>query len=217
MEKTYKEQLSEHVVNIFKGYASHGLHLCDIATGGGKSYTIGKLTCEFYPSQFDRIIILCVQNKLVIGMNQEIDRFINGDGSLISPSDKLVIENNPDVIKKAIKNGTFKKLLEEMDYQIDKQNNQEKLKYNYNSVVKTFKGLVGLINSLDTNGKNDYIQSQIDEAESNLRKVVRNFFNTYKNHLEKTKQQKKVSLESIIRLFPSLIDVYPQVEKRRCY
>jgi len=98
MEITYKEQLSRHVENIFMGYSMPGLHICDIATGGGKSYTIGKLTCEYYPEKFDRIVILCVQNKLVSGMNREIARFINTESSLISPSDKMVIENNPEVI-----------------------------------------------------------------------------------------------------------------------
>jgi len=48
---TYKEQLSKHVEGIFKGYTEPGLHICDIATGGGKSYTIGKLTCEYYPNK----------------------------------------------------------------------------------------------------------------------------------------------------------------------
>lgn len=33
---TYKEQLSKHVEGIFKGYTEPGLHVCDIATGGGK-------------------------------------------------------------------------------------------------------------------------------------------------------------------------------------
>ena len=51
MNITYKEQLSKHVENIFMGYSKHGLHICDIATGGGKSYTIGKLTCQYYPEK----------------------------------------------------------------------------------------------------------------------------------------------------------------------
>ena len=72
-KETYKEELSKHVEGIFKKYVKPGLHICDIATGGGKSYTIGKLTCEYYPKHFDRIVILCVQNKLVEGMNREID------------------------------------------------------------------------------------------------------------------------------------------------
>lgn len=97
MNITYKEQLSKHVENIFMGYSKHGLHICDIATGGGKSYTIGKLTCQYYPEKFDRIVILCVQNKLVNSMNREIDHFINSEGSLISSSDKMVIENNGSV------------------------------------------------------------------------------------------------------------------------
>ena len=77
MSKNYKELLSKHVEDIFKEYITPGLHLCDIATGGGKSYTIGKLTCEYYPQYFDRIIILCVQNKLVSGMYKEIEKFIS--------------------------------------------------------------------------------------------------------------------------------------------
>ena len=56
MELGYKEKLSAHVEKIFKSYTTPGLHICDIATGGGKSYTIGKLTCEYYPLHFDRII-----------------------------------------------------------------------------------------------------------------------------------------------------------------
>ena len=103
-KETYKEELSKHVEGIFKKYVKPGLHICDIATGGGKSYTIGKLTCEYYPKHFDRIVILCVQNKLVEGMNREIDRFIDLQDSLIKEDQKLVIENNTEVIKKAISN-----------------------------------------------------------------------------------------------------------------
>ena len=106
-ESNYKEELSKHVEGIFKKYIQPGLHICDIATGGGKSYTIGKLTCEYYPHYFDRIVILCVQNKLVDGMNKEIDRFIDLPDSLIKEDQKLVIENNAEVIKKAIDTDSF--------------------------------------------------------------------------------------------------------------
>lgn len=219
MNITYKEQLSKHVENIFMGYSKHGLHICDIATGGGKSYTIGKLTCQYYPEKFDRIVILCVQNKLVNSMNREIDHFINSEGSLISSSDKMVIENNPEVITQAIKNGYFKKLLEEMCYQIGEQKNAnykvDEIQYSYNAVKKIYEGLTGLIKTLDESGKNDYILNHINEGEAKLRKVVRGFFDTYKRHLEKTKQLKKVSLETILNKFQSLIKVYPQVDYRR--
>ena len=168
MEITYKEQLSRHVENIFMGYSMPGLHICDIATGGGKSYTIGKLTCEYYPEKFDRIVILCVQNKLVNGMNREIDRFINTESSLISPSDKMVIENNPEVITQAIKNGHFQKLLEEMYYRIGEQNKADykvnEIQYSYNAVKKIYEGLAGLIKTLEESDKNDYILSQINEG-----------------------------------------------------
>lgn len=142
MTPSYKEQLSNHVENIFKEYITPGVHICDIATGGGKSYTIGKLTCEYYPLYFDRIIILCVQNKLVGSMDKEIERFISSSESQIKAKDKLVIENNPEVIMKAIKNSTFSSLLEEMEFQVDDQKKRETkvtdLRYSYNWVKKTF-------------------------------------------------------------------------------
>lgn len=218
MNETYKEKLSRHVEGIFKGYASPGLHICDIATGGGKSYTIGKLTCEYYPNSFDRIVILCVQNKLVNGMKREIDRFIDGPSSIIKPSDKMVIENNQEVITKAIKSGSFHKLIEEMQYQIGEQKKQDirvtEIQNKYNYIKKVYEGLSCLIKTLDENSKNnDYVQNQLlSDSEANLRKAVRIFFDTFKKHLEKTKQLKKVSLEAIQSRFPSLVEVYPQVD-----
>ena len=106
-----KEELSSHVENIFKQYVHPGLYICDLATGGGKSYTIGKLTCEFYPKHFERIIILCVQNKLIEGMNREIEKFIDQEGGLKS-DEKLVIENNLEVILKAVKSSSLQELLD---------------------------------------------------------------------------------------------------------
>lgn len=107
-----KEELSSHVENIFKQYVHPGLYICDLTTGGGKSYTIGKLTCEFYPKHFERIIILCVQNKLIEGMNREIEKFIDQDGGLKS-DEKLIVENNAEVVLKACGSGSLKSLLDE--------------------------------------------------------------------------------------------------------
>ena len=211
----HKEQLSEHVEKIFKNYVTSGLHICDIATGGGKSYTIGKLTCEYYSHYFDRIIILCVQNKLVNSMDKEIERFITTPKSLIKPHDKLVIENNPEVIKKAIKNSNFSSLLEEMKMRIDDQKKQDTkltdLKFSFNKVRKIFEGLSGLIKTYESN-HNEYLCQQIEESEANLRKTVRVFFENFKKHLENTKQYKRVSLTTLNKLFPHLKLVYPQVD-----
>ena len=215
MELGYKEQLSTHVEKIFKNYVTPGLHICDIATGGGKSYTIGKLTCEYYPLHFDRIIILCVQNKLVNGMDREIEKFISTPESKIKPKDKLVIENNSEVIMKAIKNSCFSSLLEEMELQIDDQKRKDTkvtdLKYSFNWVKKTFEGLSGLVKTYESNN-NEYIRQQIDESEANLRKAVRVFFENFKKHLESTKQFKHVSVARLNLLFPHLRKVYPQVD-----
>lgn len=212
----YKQKLSDHVEKIFKSFTVPGLHICDIATGGGKSYTIGKLTCEFYPQYFDRIIILCVQNKLVTSMNQEIDKFIDSSRSLIKPKDKLIIENNPEVITKAINNGTFVSLLGEMDSFLDEQKKKKiknnDLRYSFGWVKRTYEGLVGLAKAYEVNSNNEYIQQQINENEANLRRSVHNFFDSVTKQLEETKQHKKVTISTLKKIFPSLVEVYPQVE-----
>ena len=182
MAKSYKEQLSEHVETIFKEYVTPGLHICDIATGGGKSYTIGKLTCEYYPKHFDRIVILCVQNKLVDGMNREIDRFIDSPDSVIKEDQKLVIENNAEVIKKAIDTDSFRRFIDQIDHRIDEMNTEginNELRYACSKIKKTYEGVKNLILT-QGNNNNDFIQTQITEGETKLRRDVRNFFELYK-------------------------------------
>lgn len=182
MAKSYKEQLSEHVKAIFKEYVTPGLHICDIATGGGKSYTIGKLTCEYYPKHFDRIVILCVQNKLVDGMNREIDRFIDSPDSVIKEDQKLVIENNAEVIKKAIDTDSFRRFIDQIDHRIGEMNTERinnELRYACSKIKKTYEGVKNLILT-QGNNNNDFIQTQITEGETKLRRDVRNFFELYK-------------------------------------
>ena len=214
----YKQLLSDHVENIFKKYTETGLHICDIATGGGKSYTIGKLTCEYYPEHFDRIVILCVQNKLVNGMYREIEKFLTSQEKKITENDILVIENNPEVIKKAVRSKSFEYLLEEMDYQIGEQKRQgynvNGLRSNCNYLKKVYNGVAALIRSNDADLKNEFIDKQINDGETSLRKSVRNFFETFKKHLEHTGQLKKASYEAMTKRFPALIKVYPQVQFR---
>ena len=218
MEESIKEKLSEHVESIFRQYVSPGLHICDIATGGGKSYTIGKLTCEYYPDFYDRIIILCVQNKLVESMNREIDRFINSSDSRIKPIHKLVVLNNKEVLLEAIASGSLSELLDEMYRDICEQERANKnarindLRYSYNWVKKVAEGLVDLVKTYNDNNQNDYIQQQLEEGEANLRKAVRSFFELFKKHYEQTNQGKKISMASLKKKFPSLAKVYPQVE-----
>ncbi len=219
MAKGYKEKLSEHVENIFKGFTTPGIHICDIATGGGKSYTIGKLTCEYYTKYFDRIIILCVQNKLVEGMNREIVKFLGN--SLIKPKDIIIIENNPEVIIKAVKNKSFSNLLDEIDDQVrcleQKGLNSNDLRYSYNRVKKIYDGVSALVTTYEYSLNNDFIHQQIEDAERNLRWSIRHFFEEYKNHIEHSNVEKiqKVSLSHINNRFPSLVKVYPQVEFER--
>lgn len=219
MSESYKEQLSNHVEKIFKKYVSSGLHICDIATGGGKSYTIGKLTCQFYPQHFDRIIILCVQKKLVDSMDSEINKFIDKKDSLIKPDDKLVIENNEEVAKIAIDNNSFHRLLDEIEYKIgefEKENkgiNVKELRNKFNYIKKVYETLIKIVSVLDSsnNKKNEYLTTQIRDTENSLRKAVRSFFESYRGIYEGRKTRKKLSVNDVLKQFPSLESVYPQV------
>ena len=216
-KETYKEELSKHVEAIFKEYVTPGLHICDIATGGGKSYTIGKLTCEYYPKHFDRIVILCVQNKLVEGMNREIDRFIDLQDSLIKEDQKLVIENNTEVIKKAIDTDSFRRFIEQIEHRIGEmktEGSNNELRYACSKIKKTYEGVKNLILT-QGNNNNDFVQSQITEGETKLRRDVRNFFELYKKVYNRQKKGRRLDIGKVLRDFPSLAKVYPQVDYKK--
>ena len=212
--KDKKQELSAHVEEIFKHYVHPGLYICDLATGGGKSYTIGKLTCEYYPKHFERIIILCVQNKLIEGMNREIEKFIDQPGCL-KLSEKLVIENNTEVILKAVRSGSLQELLDEMGYQIEQQRKKKVsvavLENRLAQVEKLAKCMNALVAILQDDSENASLLEQIQAEESRLRYAVRDFFANYKKHLLITGEVKKVGVKTILSRFPSLESVYPQV------
>lgn len=212
--KDKKQELSAHVEEIFKQYVHPGLYICDLATGGGKSYTIGKLTCEYYPKHFERIIILCVQNKLIEGMNREIEKFIDQPGCL-KLSEKLVIENNTEVILKAVRSGSLQELLAEMGCQIEQQRKKKVsvavLENRLAQVEKLAKCINALVAILQDDSENASLLEQIQAEESRLRYAVRDFFANYKKHLLITGEVKKVGVKTILSRFPSLERVYPQV------
>lgn len=206
--------LSNHVEDIFKRYVAPGLFICDLATGGGKSYTIGKLTCQYYPKHFERIVILCVQNKLIEGMNREIDKFIDVEDGL-KHDDKLVIENNFEVIVKAVRNGSLQELVQEMKYQTGELRNKgfsvsflDKCFPQIEAQVSTIQSFIRIYND---DSCNSYVKEEIEKAESLLRRQVRNFYVAYKTLLQSSGILKNVGVKYILAHFPSLVKVYPQV------
>lgn len=60
-----KEDLSKFTEKLFREIQQPGLYVMPLATGGGKSYTIGKLACCYYPKFFRRIVILTIQKALL--------------------------------------------------------------------------------------------------------------------------------------------------------
>ena len=68
-----KEDLSKFTEKLFREIQQPGLYVMPLATGGGKSYTIGKLACCYYPKFFRRIVILTIQKKLSLEMQAQLE------------------------------------------------------------------------------------------------------------------------------------------------
>lgn len=229
--KTPKEQLSELTEEIFKSYKDPGLHVCDLATGGGKSYTIAKLVCGYYPEYFKRIVILCCQNKLVDGMDREIERFIGGEGSLLKPEDKLVVRNNIEVAREAVGAGKnhhdyLSDLADEISDVVGQiRTPKSELLESANRIsdyVKTMSAMFCVFQSgrdekdieaalqFDSD-INSRVRDQIVDTDKALRRELKSFFLQYKKHLEISSQKKNMLVAEILKLFPSLEKAYPHV------
>ena len=124
---TPKELLSKHVERVFESYTQPGLHICDLATGGGKSHAIAKLTSTLYSEHFERVVILCVQTKLVNAMYEElIEALANSENCILTEDQILRRQNNPDIIRDAVNNSSkpFKCLIRDMEVRIEELNRE---------------------------------------------------------------------------------------------
>lgn len=123
-------------------------------------------------------------------MNREIDRFIDLQDSLIKEDQKLVIENNTEVIKKAIDTDSFRRFIEQIEHRIGEmktEGSNNELRYACSKIKKTYEGVKNLILT-QGNNNNDFVQAQITEGETKLRRDVRNFFELYKRYITDRKR-----------------------------
>lgn len=176
----YSKQLSEHVETIFKKYKEHGLHVCDLATGGGKSHAIANLTCSYYPNHFERIVILCVQTKLVDGMVDEINRAlaetINKRENLLSEDDILVVKKNAVIIQEALEGeDLLGELIDEMENKTNKldKDSENNYKQRLNKIIEdirqTARGLKAIIQVIKNDKTIAHIyEEEIEKQERNL-------------------------------------------------
>ena len=116
------------------------------------------------------------------------------------------LRNNSDVIANAVRNNHFTEFLDKVYYVIGEQKSQgynvKELQYGYGRTKKIYDGLAGLIKTQDSaNTKSDYLNSEIEKGEAALRNSVRSFFDTYKRHLERTKQKKQIKVKDILHQF----------------
>lgn len=216
MKLSPKEQLSQLVEKIFKSFINPGIHICDLTTGGSKSFSIAKLTYEYYPDYFDRIIILCVQTKLVDNILSEFNTFINSDQNIIKEDDILIIKNNKEQIIDAITNNSINELIDQMDYRIGQIKNYDKLSKQLNNKLDHIREY---FSSLSSQYK-EYSEKKDDESfiklfestESDLRNAVKDFILAYNDTLDSKGLDEKKYEEELLRHFPALTKVYPQIQ-----
>ena len=221
---SYKDMLSQHVENIFKKYTEPGLHVCDLATGGGKSHAIAKLTCQYYHEHFKRIVILCVQNKLVDGMVKEInDRLADSRTSLsgnkaLEAKDILIVKSNIDVIVDAVKGGHLKTLLDEMKSKMrEMENNEHSHAMRLKNVFESIETLAEMVDFAAQpvirfgEKASDAYKKDLEEKERKLRSEIRRFFNTYKKCVERENCIKLKDM-ALLKEFSTLGKVFPQAE-----
>lgn len=111
-----KKRLAELTERLFKAAKQPGLYILPLSTGGGKSYTIGRLACTYYPKMFKRVVILTIQNKLSEEMKAQLEQSISLPESLIKPSDVLLLTNNKQCLMEGLKSGSIFQLLDECGF-----------------------------------------------------------------------------------------------------
>lgn len=208
------KKLSAHVEGIFKSFIAPGLHICDLATGGGKSYTLAKLSCEYYPKYFDRICILVPQKKMAKGMLDELGKVVSSPNSMITSNDILEVESHRDNVLRCLRDNTspLDNLVNEINGVIIKAGktyNVKKLESRSRKISKVVSRLK-LLKEISLASKNSTdFENDLRENESYLRLECRTFFREYAMFLRKTKQYKSVSSKQIVKSFPSLVKVFP--------
>lgn len=207
-------QLSQCTERCFKEFVKPGLHICDFATGGGKSYTIAKLVNQFYPEHFDSIIILCIQLKLITGMDSHLKKF--RDDSLLKPDDFLIVRNNPDVLDEALKTGPdgvcpLDSLIEEMGGLALKSPGLTKLLDNITALLPAIKART----ALPKTERDKNVARSLDDDEHDLRKAIGRFFALYREELEGTRRRNTHWEDQVLAKCPHLSAAFPQVLFKR--
>ncbi|MDE8712351.1 hypothetical protein PZH41_23975, partial [Phocaeicola vulgatus] len=93
----------------------------------------------------------------VEGINRENNEFVHSKNRIISRNDILVIDNNEEVIKKAIDNGAFEKFIDQIESCIEvlSSGNVKVLTFGCKRIKKKYEGIktVFLDDSIDNYDK----------------------------------------------------------------
>lgn len=227
-----KEELSKLTEKLFREIQEPGLYVMPLATGGGKSYTIGKLACCYYPQFFRRIVILTIQKKLSMEMQAQLEQSLKLPESLITSSDVLMLNDNLSTLTEAISNGSMVQLINECRKWIEKLKKiKRSLKGNQsdddNAAQDTFNRLESDIdklqslfkkvkdNVLDTGSPQEHmrtlLETEIQHNEQEIRQMFRSLLKRLRA-VEKSLTKEDVTLQRVFEQLPSLTKAYPATD-----
>ena len=209
----------QYVENLFKTFIKNGLILCDLPTGSGKSRSFCKLSCNYYFNYYDRIIIFCVQKKLVDSLYQDLLEFSTLKDSLIKQQDIVVVHNNTTMLKQALDNQSLADFMCELkDHLLALKANKakvnlkpiatEKLLKRYRKLQESFDDLRTFIKKYDINDQN--IKKLFDDKQNNFKKQLKDFFKEYATYFKLTTSH-NLDLKYVKKITPSLFKAMPHI------
>lgn len=202
-----KIELNNLIESEFKRYVDNKVYISNFATGGGKSYNIAKLTCTYYPKHFGQIVILCVQNKLVLNMKGELSKFYGDSDCLVSQENVLLVESNAKVLANAVRNNSIRRLYGEIEQYVEKEELYFKLSI-LNELKVNIKNVEQKILNVPENEFDKLSENKdFSELEFKIRKAIKDLILLVPGG--------RTNNSKILNLFPSLIDVYPQINIRK--
>ena len=214
-----KEDLSKFTEKLFREIQQPGLYVMPLATGGGKSYTIGKLACCYYPKFFRRIVILTIQKKLSLEMQAQLEQSLKLPESLITSSDVLMLNDNISTMNEAVSNGSMVKLISECRQWISKlkkvkRNQQDRGSEVTDTESDTFSRLESdtdclksLVNGFKELDSKDKIDVQEQEIRQKLRSVLKRL-----RAVEKSLTGIVLTPQDVFEQLPSLTKAIPATD-----
>ena len=215
-----KEDLSNYLKSLLHRCVEEKMYEFGTPTGTGKSHEIALASVSYFPQKFKQILILTIQNKLSREMEENLMRLCDPQNGTITQSQIIYIENNQNNFRRACKDGTAVRLIEQMQALIEAYNQKDKqtlrnwLKNPYTQMSSAYATAMEILNNEDriqSNSSMEKYKSEIvQKAEQEYRKAVKQAFSMIRAQEYKSDDTFRF-IKRMVSRCPALEQVYPQI------